>query len=50
MERQISPDGKTARTEIGRSYGGLGATGHEVPLKKIGYEWFVLSMKLIFLS
>jgi hypothetical protein len=47
---EMSDDGRTARTVIRRYSGGLNGDGTEVHLRKIGDEWFVVDMKLLYLS
>ncbi len=46
----FSDDRTTARTVITRYSGGLNGDGYEVLLKKIGDQWFVVDLKLLFLS
>ena len=45
-----SDDGLTARTVITRLSGGLNGDGFEVRLRKVGDEWFVVDLELVFLS
>jgi len=47
---EFSDDGMTARTVIRRYSGGLNGDGIEVLLEKIGDQWFVIDLKLSFLS
>lgn len=47
---EISPDGKTARTIISRYSGGLNGEGMEVTLRKVGDDWFVVDMKMAYVS
>lgn len=46
----MSADGRTARTIITRVSGGKNGEGVEVHLRKIDGEWFVVDMKLQWLS
>lgn len=47
---QIDPDGKTARTLISRYSGGLNGDGIAVTLIKVGQEWFVTDMQMMYVS
>lgn len=47
---KFSEGGKSARTMISRYSGGLNGDGTEVWLKKIGDEWFVVDMRLRYVS
>ena len=46
----FDPDGKTAHTFISHSSGGRSGSGSEYILKKIGDDWFVVDVKLIWVS
>jgi outer membrane protein assembly factor BamB len=47
---ELSDDGLTARTVITKYSGGLDGDGFEVRLRKVGDEWFVVDLELVFLS
>lgn len=47
---QYAPDHKTAHATISRYSGGLNGEGYEMTLKKIGEEWFVIDMKMTYIS
>ncbi len=44
------PGRRTARTTISRQSGGLNGDGYEVRLKKIGDDWFVVGMRMTYIS
>ena len=46
----ISKDGKTATTLISRYSGGRNGDGNAVKLVKIGDEWFVVSIGIVYVS
>jgi hypothetical protein len=46
----ISSDGKTAKTMVARSAGGLNGDGCAATLKKIGDEWFVIELVMKYVS